>query len=377
MKVAIVHYWFITRRGGEKVVESILKIFPEADIYTLFYDKEKYGNFLDNHTVFTSVLNTTFLRKHYQKIFPLYPKGISSLKLKKKYDLIISSESGPAKGIEIKDGTPHICYIHSPMRYCWSHKDIYINSVNPIIRPFMKFFLKRLQIWDKSTIENVDLYLSNSLNIAKRVKQYYNRESKVVYPPISNELFSKPFEENRRKEVYLSFGAITPYKRIDLLVETFNKNGKKLIIIGEGSEKGKLQKKATKNIEFKGALKWNEIEIILSKTKALLFPGEEDFGMIPLEVMSYGIPVIAYKKGGALETIIENKQVVNESSGLFFDSQNFKSIQHTIELFEKIEEKFDPKWIRSHAEKFKEKYFLATLIKQVENFLNEREIRKY
>ncbi len=372
MKVAIIHYWFITRRGGEKVIESILKLYPDADIYTLFYDKRSYGNFLENHTIFSSILDKPFLRKHYQKVFPLYPKGIKSLKLKKKYDLIISSESGPAKGIEIKDNTPHICYIHSPMRYCWSHRDLYINSVNPIIRPLMRFFLKQLQIWDKSTIENVDLYLSNSLNIAKRVKKYYHRESKVVYPPISEKLFSKPINENREKEVYLSFGAITPYKRIDLLVDTFNKNGKSLIVIGEGSEKEKLQKKAAKNIEFKGSLKWKEIEKVFSKTKALLFPGEEDFGMIPLEVMAYGIPVIAYKKGGALETIIENKQKVKESSGLFFDSQGLKSIQHTIELFEKIEQRFDPNWIRNHAQKFSEKQFLSKFKYQVDLFLNKK-----
>ena len=141
MKVAIIHYWFITRRGGEKVVESILKIYPDADIYTLFYDKKSYGRFLNKHNVSTSVLDTPFLRKHYQKIFPLYPLGIKSLKLKKNYDLIISSESGPAKGVEIKDKTPHICYIHSPMRYCWSHTDLYVNTAHPILRPLMRFFL--------------------------------------------------------------------------------------------------------------------------------------------------------------------------------------------------------------------------------------------
>ena len=355
MKVAIIHYWFLTRRGGEKVVESILKIFPDADIYTLFYDNNQYGKFLDNHKIYTSWLDKPFLRKHYQKIFPLYPIGIKSLKLKNDYDLIISSESGPAKGIEIKNNAPHICYIHSPMRYCWSHVDLYINSVHPSLRIFMKFFLKRLKNWDKKTVSNVDLYISNSENVAKRVKKYYNRESIVIYPPISEELFIKPLNTDRKNEIYLSFGAITPYKKIDLLIDAFNVNGKKLVIIGDGSEKVKLMKNANPNIEFKGAMELAKIENIFSKTRALLFPGEEDFGMIPLELMAYGIPVIALKKGGALETVIEDRNDYKESTGLFFEEQNVSSLNNAIELFEKVENKFDPEWIRNHALKFREK----------------------
>ena len=368
MKVALIHYWFITRRGGEKVVESILKLYPDADIYTLFYDRNNYGEYLDNHKIYTSILNKPFLRKHYQKIFPLYPLGIKSLNLEKKYDLIISSESGPAKGIHINDNTPHISYIHSPMRYCWSHQDEYIKSVSPILRPFLKHFLKRLQVWDKSTVDNVNLYLSNSVNVANRVKKYYKKDSTVVYPPISDDLFTKPLAESS-KEYYLSFGAITPYKKIDLLVDTFNKNGKKLIIIGDGSEKEKLKKKSKNNITFMGVLEWNEVEKIISNTKALLFPGEEDFGMIPLEVMAYGIPVIAYKKGGALETVVENKQNVKKSSGLFFEKQTIESIQNTLDEFENIKERFDPKWIRNHAEEFKEEQFLKNFKTVIKEFL--------
>lgn len=371
MRVAIIHYWFITRRGGEKVIESILKLYPDADIYTLFYDKKKYGNYLENHKIYSSILNKPFFRKHYQKIFPLYPIGIRSLKLKKKYDLIISSESGPAKGIIIDDKTPHLCYVHSPLRYCWSHNKLYLDSVKPILRPYAKFFLNRLRIWDKSTIDNVDLYLSNSVNVAKRVKKYYNRESNVVYPPISNALFTEPINRSVEKEIYLSFGAITPYKRIDLLIDTFNKNGKRLVIIGDGSEKKKLQKRADENIEFKGILEWDEIEKEFLRTKALVFPGEEDFGIIPLEVMAYGIPVIAYKKGGVLETVIEDKGNINKSTGLFFEKQNIESILNAIELFENIEHNFDADWIMSHAMKFREKQFLLNFKKQVSDFLNK------
>lgn len=357
MKVAVIHYWFITRRGGEKVVESILKIFPEADIYTLFYDKEIYGNHIENHNITTSILNTKFLRKKYQKIFPLYPMGIKSLKLKDNYDLVISSESGPAKGIIIPNKCPHICYIHSPMRYCWGFTNDYLQSLPKVVRPLASLLFKKLKNWDKKTIDNVNFYIANSYNVKARVKKYYNRTADVIHPPINLNLFNS-INQYKEKTIYLSFGAITPYKRIDLLVETFNKNGKKLVIIGEGSEKNKIKAKAKSNIQFLGGLEWNEIQAIFNKTRAFLFPGEEDFGMIPLEVMAYGIPVLALRKGGALETVVENKKKINQSSGLFFNSQDSESIENCINEFELVENKFDREWIKNHARKFGEDIFL-------------------
>ena len=357
MKVAIIHYWFISRRGGEKVVESILKLFPEADIYTLFYDKESYGDYISNHSVTTSSLDNTFLRKRYQKIFPLYPTGIKSLKLKKDYDLVISSESGPAKGIEIPNNCPHICYIHSPMRYCWGFTNEYLNTLPKTIRPIASYFFKKLKEWDITTIDNVDFYIANSFNVQKRVNDFYNRKSDVIHPPIDLKLFDTKLE-TRERTIYLSFGAITPYKRIDLLVETFNKNGKKLAIIGEGSEKNKLKAKAKNNIQFLGSLEWNKIQEVFSQTRALIFPGEEDFGMIPLEVMAYGIPVLAFNKGGALETVVENTSKTSESSGLFFTKQDSLSIEDCINRFELIENDFNKNLIKSHARKFGEDIFL-------------------
>jgi glycosyltransferase involved in cell wall biosynthesis len=370
MKVAIIHYWFITRRGGEKVVESILKKYPQADIYTLFYDREKYGNHLDNHNVYSSILNTKFLRKFYQKIFPLYPLGIKSLKLKKEYDLIISSESGPAKGIKIPNKACHICYIHSPMRYAWSHTELYLQSSSYLLRPILRSLFEKLQKWDKSTIDNVDLYIANSFNVAERVKKYYNRESIVIHPPIEEKLFEKELR-NSTNEVYLSFGAITPYKKIDLLIDVFNLNGKELVIIGEGSEKEKLRKKAKDNIRFESFPNWEDVQNVIYKTKALLFPGEEDFGMIPLEIMAYGIPVIAYKKGGALETIIENKLKIEESSGIFFEKQSVESFNDALEYYEKNHLLFNREFIRNQARKFKESNFLHKFENEVKSHIEK------
>lgn len=370
MKVAIIHYWFISRRGGEKVVENILKLFPDADIYTLFYDKEQYGDHLQGHKIYTSVLDKPFFRKRYKAVFPLYPIAINSLKLEDNYDLIISSESGPAKGIKKPKGTPHICYIHTPMRYCWGFMKEYLQSVNLIYRPILTFFFERLRKWDLTTIDNVDLYIANSQNVANRVKTYYEKEAKVVYPPICNDFFIKNTFSDTSKEVYLSFGAITPYKRIDLIVDAFNKNGLPLVVIGDGSGKESLIKKSNNNIEFKGNLPWCEIEAIFAKTKALIFPGEEDFGMIPLEVMAYGIPVIAFKKGGALETVVENIENVSKSSGIFFEEQTVESLNQSLEKFSKKEHLFDSEWIKKHSEKFKEDIFLKEISSEINKFLN-------
>jgi glycosyltransferase involved in cell wall biosynthesis len=370
LKVAIVHYWFITRRGGEKVVESLLKLYPEADIYTLFYDKDEYGDFFKNQKIITSKINLPIFRNHHQKVFPLYPIGIKSLKLKENYDLIISSESGPAKGIKINNDAIHICYIHSPMRYCWGFKDEYLKALNPALRPLVIFFLNKLKKWDQNTIDNVDLYIANSINVQKRVQDFYGKKAEVIYPPISSVLFENKLPENQNKTHFLSFGAITPYKKIDLLIECFNKNGQKLIVIGNGSERKKLQAKAKNNIEFKGFLKDNQLKEYIIKSRALIFPGEEDFGMIPLEVMSYGIPVIAFAKGGALETVVEDHKNVSKSSGIFFKEQTVHSLQNAINEFEKIENNFDPNWIRSHAKNFDEQKFLYKFSEVVSKLIN-------
>lgn len=371
MKVAIVHYWFINRRGGEKVIESLLKLYPEADIYTLFYDKKQYGNYISEHKIYTSNLDKAFLRKYYQMLFPLYPFAIKSLKLHEKYDLIISSESGPAKGIQNPSKIPHISYVHTPMRYCWGGRQSYLQSVNIFIRPILNYFLERLKKWDASTITNVDLYVANSLNVKNRIKTFYNKEAVIIHPPIEEELFKKPLKI-LSKEVYLSFGALVPYKKIELLVDTFNDSGKPLVIIGEGSEKQKLVKKAKSNITFKPYLNWSEIEKYILQSRALLFPGEEDFGMIPLELMSYGVPVIAYGKGGALETVIENKADFSKATGLFFQSQTVSSLEYCINEFEKHEEEFNQSFIRNHAHKFVESVFLQKMKTTIQEFLGKQ-----
>lgn len=372
LNVAIVHYWLVSWRGGEKVIQSMLELFPKADIYTLFYDSEICGKHLDGHRVYSSNLNYPFLRGQYQKLFPFYPAGIRSLKLKKKYDLIISSESGPAKGISNPDKIPHLCYVHSPMRYCWGFRDQYLKSMPRWSRNIADRAFENLRKWDETTINNVDHYIANSKNVARRINKYYKREADVCYPPIALDLFDEALERKDKKH-YLSFGAITPYKNIELLIDTFNLNGQPLVVIGEGSERKKLEQRAKKNIHFLGRQPWPDVISLIKQSRALLFPGEEDFGMIPLEVMSQGVPVLAYKKGGALETVVENIESPQCSSGLFFDALDVKCLENALKTFEAIESKFDPSWIRSHARKFGEDNFQTNFTRQVLDFINKPE----
>ncbi|MDX2469749.1 MAG: glycosyltransferase [SAR324 cluster bacterium] len=379
LEVAIVHYWFLTWRGGEKVVESLMQLFPKADIYTLFYDPETCGEHLAGHQIYTSKIDTPFYKKNHQKFFPLYASGVESLKLQKKYDLILSSESGPAKGINrgpLNGDTPHVCYTHSPMRYCYGFEEIYTEKLPFLIRPIVSNQLARLRRWDMAKVDNVDLYIANSVNVQKRIKKYWDKDSLVAYPPIAMELFENDLQQGAKnyetKEYYLSFGAITPYKKVDLLVEVFNKSGKKLVIIGNGSEKSRLEKIAKDNITFCGFQSDAEVQKWLHGAKALLFPGEEDFGMIPLEAMSQGLPVIAYGAGGALETVVENRSSPDKSSGIFFTKQRDRELAGAISDFEKIEKHFEPEWIRSHARGFAEDVFLRKISGKIYNFIEDQ-----
>ena len=296
--------------------------------------------------------------------------GIKSLRLRKKYDLIISSESGPAKGINNPDRIPHLCYIHSPMRYCWGFTQTYLESLPGWSRRIAEWRFKKLADWDLKTVDNVDLYVANSKNVRNRVKQYYGKKAEVCYPPIDLNLFENEVRETS-KDYYLSFGALTPYKNIQLLVEAFNGSEKKLVVIGSGSERKKLERIAGGNISFLGHLPKADVMEYVRDARALLFPGEEDFGMIPLEVMSQGVPVIALKKGGALETVIENRQKPEESTGIFFEDASVPCLLEAIDTFENVEHRFNPLWIKDHARKFGEDFFKKEFTRHVLSLLNK------
>ncbi len=364
LDIALAHYWFMTWRGGEKVARAFLDLFPKADIYTLFYDKKVCGSHIAGHRVVSSRFDLPILRRHYQKLFPLYPKAVRSLHVDRSYDLMISSESGPIKGIGLPDaGMPHLCYIHTPMRYCWGETEVYLKSLPAVVRPLAGTLFERLRVYDMSTVDNVTDYVANSENVRKRVSRYYSRDARVVYPPIADELFKKKsYQRKRLGKHYLSFGALTPYKRIDILVDAFNESRQPLVIIGAGSESKRLSSRARDNITFLGSASWETIEEVVLDAKALLFPGVEDFGMIPLEVMTYGLPVLAYAEGGALETVVDIPDHPEYSTGCFFYEQSKNAVLDVIERFEAIEKNFDKEFIYMHAAKFREHEFKKRIL---------------
>lgn len=368
LNVALAHYWLVTWRGGEKVLASLLKLFPNSDLYTLFYSPGRVGRYLEGHKVYSSALDLSFARRHYQKMFPLYPAAVKSLQLSGDYDLLLSSESGPIKGIANPKGIPHLCYIHSPMRYCWIDRQSYLERVPQKLRPLADSQFERLKRYDQTTIDAPDRYVANSANVAGRVRKFYHKEAGVCFPPIALDLFERPLSPPGGR-FYLSFGALTPYKKIDLLVETFNANKKPLKIIGDGGELKRLKAQANENITFTGALEPQDLAKELIGARALLFPGEEDFGMVPLEMMAQGVPVIAFGAGGALETVLESPKGPAESSGLFFSEQTQSSLSEALERFEAHEQIYDPEFIRAHARQFGEDHFLACMAQAVRSLL--------
>ena len=332
MKVAIVHYWLVNMRGGEKVLESLLEMFPQADIYTHVYDPESVSDIVKSHNVYTSYIQKLpFAKRMYQKYMPLMPRALMEFNLND-YDLIISSESGPAKGVVPNPDAFHICYCHSPMRYLWDMYHEYFRKSNPVIRFFMKQLIPGLRLWDVTSSNLVDFFISNSSYVAKRIKRYYNRDAAVVFPPVNIEKFLSAKREP--KDFYLFFGQFTGYKRADLAIEACIASGKKLIIAGAGASRADEQKYSkTGLVSFKGRVSDSELLELYASAKALLFPGIEDFGIIPVEAQASGCPVIAFRQGGAVETVKENV------TGIFFDEQNTASLADAIRRFDEASSK--------------------------------------
>ncbi|MCL2008427.1 MAG: glycosyltransferase [Treponema sp.] len=356
MKVAIVHYWLVKMRGGEKVIEALLDLFPDADIYTHVYNPKEISSLINSKKIFTSRINSLpFSKKLYQSYMPLMPKALIDFDLRH-YDLIISSESGPAKGIVPGPNAFHLCYCHTPMRYIWDMYHLYYQNTGFIKRFFMKRMTPSLRLWDISSSNLVDCFISNSNYVAARIRRLYNREAKVIHAPVSIERFLKL--ERKPLDYYLFFGELTGYKRADIAIEACIQSGRKLIVAGAGSKKEYLRKYQKNNlIIFRGRVSDSEANELLSGARALLFPGIEDMGLVPIEANACGCPVIAFREGGALETIKEN------ITGLFFNEQSPASLLEALDHFEQLEAKgvfsdrtlFNENVSRFSLEVFKEK----------------------
>ena len=349
MKVAIVHYWLVGMRGGEKVAEALCELFPQADIYTHVYDPDAVSAVIRQHRVFTTFIQKLpQAKKLYQRYLPLMPIALEQLDLRE-YDLVISSESGPAKGVLTSPHTLHICYCHTPMRYLWDMYPDYRQGAGRITRALMPLLTHYLRMWDQFSANRVDYFVANSHYVAKRIAKHYRRTAEVVYPPVETESFELSEQQG---DFYLFLGQLVRYKRCDLAIEAFNRMGKPLVVIGQGEELSALKVKAGPSIQFLGRQSSDVMRSHFAQCRALIFPGEEDFGIVPLEAMASGRPVIAYARGGALETVVEG------TTGLFFKEQTVESLMAAVEKFETMQAQFVPEIIRNHACQFSRAQFL-------------------
>jgi glycosyltransferase involved in cell wall biosynthesis len=333
MKVAIVHYWLVNMRGGEKMLEALLELYPEADIYTHVYDPRAVSPLINSHRIITSSINTLpFAKKLYQKYMPLMPNALNGFDLQK-YDLIISSESGPAKGIVPNPDAFHLCYCHSPMRYIWDMYHEYFRKSNPAIRFFMKRLIPSLRNWDVTSANLVDRFVANSRYVARRIHRYYNRKAEIIFPPVAIEKFLSV--QRSPEDFYLFFGQLTGYKRADIAIEACLRSGRKLVVAGAGADKRLIRNYEKPGlVRFAGWVSDEETASLLSRARALLFPGIEDLGLVPIEANAAGCPVIAYRKGGVLDTVKENV------TGIFFDEQTPASLIKALDAFEEKEKDF-------------------------------------
>ncbi|RDU37557.1 glycosyltransferase family 4 protein [Neobacillus piezotolerans] len=362
MKVAIVHDWLIGMGGAEKVILELHKLFPSAPIYTSVVNKDKLDfafSEMDIRTTFIQRL--PFSKKKYNRYLPFFPLAFEALDLRE-FDVIISSTASiGAKGVLRNSSSVHICYCHTPPRYAWDFYHEYLASVGKVKRIIIPFLMHYLRQYDQLSSNRVDYFIANSNMVKERIKKIYNRESQVIYPPVDIDRFKL---SDKDEGFYLVISRLVPYKRIDLAIEACNALKRKLVIIGDGEEINKLKKLAGPTIEFLGYQSDMVVERYLNICKALIFPGYEDFGITPVEAQACGKPVIAYGKGGVLDTIIPNV------TGILFEEQTIDALIMAIERFEQSD--FYVNKIREHAELFSNLNFhlkFAEFLKRI-NLLN-------
>jgi glycosyltransferase involved in cell wall biosynthesis len=362
MKLAIVHDYLNQFGGAERVISALHEIWPDAPIYTSIYDENKMPPVFQRMDIRTSFMQKIpFVFRFFKYYLMLYPLAFESFDLSE-YDVILSSSSAWAKGIKKRAGQLHICYCYTPMRFVWRYDDyVKRESLPRWVKGILPFVLAPIKKWEIQTIGNVDRYIAISRVIQERIRELYGRESDIIYPPVECGLF-RPSQEDC--DYFLVVSRLNSYKRIDVVVEAFNRLDIPLKIIGDGPDRKNLERMARRNIEFLGRLSDAEAARHLAACRALIFPGEEDFGIVPVEAMSAGRPVIAYCGGGAVETVREGV------SGMFFAEQTAESLAQTVKKFQFAA--FDKNQIRREAEKFDKTIFKEKIKKYVEKAYEER-----
>ena len=353
MRVALIHYWLINMRGGERVLEALCRMFPQADIFTHVVDRAKLSPFLQQRNI-----HTTFIQRLpastrlYQKYLPLMPFALEQLDLTD-YDLIISSESGPAKGVLTRADSTHVCYCHTPMRYLWDFYPQYLAEASVPVRLLMRPLCTGLRQWDVLSANRVDHFVANSVTVARRIRKHWRREAHVVYPPVDTETFIQLSQP--RQDFYLCLGQLVEYKKVSLAVQACSRLARPLVVAGDGACRKALEAQAGPTVRFVGRQSLENVRQLYGQCKALLFPGEEDFGMVPVEAMATGAPVLAYGRGGATETVLDGE------TGLLFAEQSVDALCAAILEFERRRADFDPQRIREHALSFDEARFRSAM----------------
>jgi glycosyltransferase involved in cell wall biosynthesis len=374
LRVALVHYWYVRRRGGERVLEVLADMFPQADVFMLVYDPASLADSLKAHKITGSFLQKLpQVKRYYRALLPFFPMALEQLRLDE-YDLVVSQESGPAKGVITRADACHICYCHTPMRYLWDMYHEYLSKapLGALGRGFYSLACHYVRQWDYAAAARVDHFVASSQNGARRIRKYYGRGSDVIYPPVDVDSFSV---SDSHDDFYLVVSPLVPYKRIDLAVEACNALERRLVVIGDGPEKSALMKVAGPTITFLGFQTDEVVRQHYRQCRAFLFPGEEDIGLTPIEAQASGRPVIAYGRGGAVETVggFYPGQDVNpeEATGVFFAEQCSDGLTEAILAFEAVEEKFSPALIRAQAERFDAAHFKEKLGKYVAGKIHE------
>lgn len=359
MRVGLVHDHLNQNGGAERVLLSLQALWPNAPTHTLIYDERAFGNMFQGKEIRTSFLQRMPLGKRFFRyMLPLMPPATESYNLNE-FDVVISSTSAFAKGIIPPPYGLHFSYCHTPTRYLWTDAHSYIEELRApkIVKAILPLLQTKLRVWDQVAASRVDYFIANSQTVQHRIKRYYGRDSVVIYPPVDTAAFSI---SNEPKRYYLTGGRLVSYKRFDLVVDAFNKLGRPLKIFGSGPELKALKKRAKSNIEFLGRVSNEERAKLYQESIAFIHPQEEDFGITPIEAMAAGRPVIAWRRGGTTETIIDGK------TGLFFDQQHWAELADTILHFK--EEDFKPHEIRAHALTFD----TAVFHKKMREFVEEK-----
>lgn len=371
MKIAFVCDWLTGMRGGERCLEAMCELYPNADIFTLVHFPGCVSQTIESHNIRTSLIQKLpAAEKHFRKCLPFFPRAIERFDLGD-YDFVLSFSHCVAKGVKASPDARHVCYCYTPVRYAWHMRSDYLRGITGLKRAVTEHILDRLKQWDRRTSDRVTHFIAISRHVQDRIRDAYCRDSTIIYPPVDCSRFSV---SDRHDNYYLVVSALVPYKRVDLTVAAFAGFDRKLVVVGSGPELSAIKNIASPNITFVEHADDDEVVTYMKNCRALLFPGEEDFGIVPLEAQACGKPVIAFGKGGALETVVgfdEADGDTADATGVFFYEQTPQALQEAILAYEATEDRLDPSACRNNALKFDRPIYKQSMQRYINSVLDE------